>query len=97
MKYYILFVLLCLPVQNTFAFERSEQRTWLGLFANKSINSEFNLWAETQLRHDESHQTMNQTLNRFGLIKKLSSQNEVGFLFAYVQSDSAKEYRPTLQ
>jgi hypothetical protein len=40
---------------------------------------------------------MNQTLNRFGLIKKLSAHHEAGLLFAYVQSDTAKEYRPTLQ
>jgi hypothetical protein len=69
---------LCLSLNNTFASGRGEQRTLRGLFAHKSINAEFNLWAETQLRHDESHQTMNQTLNRFGLIRKLSSQHEVG-------------------
>ena len=97
MKILNLFIFLILISHKAYSIDRSEQRTWLGLFANKSIHSEFNLWAETQLRHDDSHQTMNQTLNRFGLIRKLSGQHEVGFLFAYVQSDTAKEYRPTFQ
>jgi Protein of unknown function (DUF2490) len=81
----------------TLADTRSEQRTWLGLFANKKITSDFNFWAETQLRHDESHQTMNQVLNRFGLLRPLNAHHEIGLLFAYVQSNTAKEYRPTLQ
>ncbi len=93
----LLFFSLIIIHSPCFADMRNEQRTWLGLFAQKKINSNLNLWAETQLRHDETHQTMNQVLNRFGLIKPISDRHEVGFLFAYVQSDTAKEYRPTFQ
>ncbi len=93
----LLFLFLILIQSPSFADMRNEQRTWLGLFAQKKITSNLNLWAETQLRHDETHQTMNQVLNRFGLIKPISENHEIGFLFAYVQSDSAKEYRPTFQ
>lgn len=40
---------------------------------------------------------MNQSLYRFGLLKKLNENHEVGVIYAYVQSVSAKEHRPTLQ
>ena len=97
MKKIFLVLVLILTYSPTFADIRNEQRTWLGLFAQKKLTTSLNLWAESQLRHDESHQTMNQVLNRFGLLKPLSPNHEIGLLFAYVQSDTAKEYRPTLQ
>ncbi len=97
MKKLLLFFSLIIIHSPCFADMRNEQRTWLGLFAQKKINSNLNLWAETQLRHDETHQTMNQVLNRFGLLRPLNSNHELGLLFAYVQSSTIKEYRPTLQ
>jgi len=97
MKYLFLVFFVFVSISKTFADSREEQRTWLGLFMRKKMTTDYDLWAETQLRHDESHQTMNQTLNRFGVLKNLSEHHEIGFLFAYVQSATAKEYRPTLQ
>ena len=97
MKYLLLGFLVIFSQNETFADSREEQRTWLGLLIRKKITSDYDLWAETQLRHDESNQTMNQTLNRFGVLKNLNEHHEVGFLFTYVQSATAKEYRPTLQ
>jgi len=93
-----LFLLFSLfSIGKTFATERSEQRIWLGLVAKKKITEHYNLWAETQLRYDETHQTMNQTLNRFGLLRSLNEHHEVGLLFAFIQTGLMKEYRPALQ
>jgi len=80
----------------------NEQRTWLGLFGKKALSEKNTLWAEAQLRHDVTNQTMNQTLNRFGVLRTLSPKHEAGLLFAYVQTNqlsgtSLREYRPTAQ
>src|SRR5687768_6147989 len=93
---FILLAFFLLPFE-VFAESRTEQRVWFGLFGRKTIATNYDLWAEVQLRHDETHQTMNQTLNRFGVLKTLSKEHEIGFLFAYVQTGLTKEYRPTLQ
>ena len=82
MKYLFLGFFVFVSISQTYADSRAEQRTWLGLFMRKKITTEYDLWAETQLRHDESNQTMNQTLNRFGVLKNLNEHHEVGFLFA---------------
>jgi hypothetical protein len=97
MKFLFLGLFVFLSIHQTFAETKEEQRTWFGLFMRKKITTDYDLWAETQLRHDEAHQTMNQTLNRFGILKNLNEHHELGFLFAYAQSATAKEYRPTLQ
>ena len=97
MKFFLVFLLAFLSVSQAFADQRDEQRVWLGIFAKKKITENYDLWAETQLRHDETHQTMNQTLNRFGLLRSLNEHHEVGVLFAFVQTGLMKEYRPTLQ
>jgi hypothetical protein len=67
MKLIFALLFIFFSVSEVFAFTKEEQRTWLGIFARKEITSELDFWAETQLRHDETHQTMNQTLNRFGV------------------------------
>jgi hypothetical protein len=72
-------------------------RTWLGIMGKKNIQDKTNIWIETQLRHNESNQTMQQTLNRFGLLQTVNEHHELGLLMGYIQSDSLKEYRPTLQ
>lgn len=92
------FILIFLSVASlAYAETNNENRIWFGLFGKKNITSHYDLWAETQLRHDETNQTMNQTLNRFGVLRSLNSNHEVGFLFAFVQTGLTKEYRPTLQ
>ena len=97
MKLTLILFFSCFYLGQTFARESSEQRVWLGLFAKKKMTEHFDLWVETQLRHDENHQTMNQTLNRFGLLRGLNDNHEVGVLFAFVQTGLMKEYRPALQ
>lgn len=97
MKFTIVLFLTIFSIAHAFAVERAEQRVWLGLFAKKKITEHYDLWAETQLRHDETHQTMNQTLNRFGLLRNLDEHHEVGLLFAFVQTGLMKEYRPAIQ
>jgi hypothetical protein len=97
MKYLFLCLLILSSTQELFAQAKEENRIWLGLLGRKNINSHLDFWAEAQLRHNENDQTMTQTLNRFGVLKKLNENNEIGFLFAYVQTGTTKEYRPTLQ
>jgi len=94
-KYFLLIIILLLSYQAP-AKTIEDQRTWLGFFGRKNIAQKYDLWMEVQLRHDEGQQTMNQTLNRFGFLKNLYSDQEIGFLFAYVQTGLTKEYRPTL-
>jgi hypothetical protein len=96
MKVIFIIVFAILSVDQVFPAEREEQRIWLGLVAKKKITEHYNLWAETQLRYDETHQTMNQTLNRFGLLRSLNEHHEVGLLFAFIQTGLMKEYRPAL-
>ncbi len=93
----LLFVISLLLSSNVFAKSKDEQRIWLGIFAKKNLATHYDFWAEAQLRHDETNQTMNQTLNRFGILKSLDENHEIGFLFAYVQAGLIKEYRPTIQ
>jgi hypothetical protein len=57
MKFTIVLFFTIFSIAQAFAVERAEQRVWLGLFAKKKITEHYDLWAETQLRHDETHQT----------------------------------------
>ena len=90
---FLLFIFLI--SHQSFARTTEEQRTWLGLFGRKKITQHYDLWVEAQLRHDETRQTMNQTLNRFGILRNIYLNQEIGFLFAYIQTGLVKEYRPT--
>ena len=96
MKFIFFFSQILLTL-NSIAETKDEQRVWLGLFGIKELSSSYDLWVETQLRHDETNHTMAQTLNRFGVLRKVDEHHEFGFLFAYVQTGLTKEYRPTLQ
>ena len=92
---YLFVVLILFFTNSTFSEVREEQRTWLGIFARKEM-THTDLWMESQLRRDDENQTMLQTLNRFGVLKNLSLEHEIGVLFAFVQTGLVKEYRPTL-
>jgi hypothetical protein len=94
---FILVLILTLLTLPSMAETKEEQRVWFGMFGRKEVAPNYDLWAEFQLRHDETNQTMAQTLNRFGVLRKINEQHEFGFLFAYVQTGLVKEYRPTLQ
>lgn len=97
MKFTIVLFFAIFSIAQAYGIERAEQRIWLGLFATKKITEHYVISAETQLRYDEAHQTMNQTLNRFGLLRSLDEHHEVGILFAFVQTGPMQEYRPTIQ
>lgn len=70
---------------------------WLGYFKQENLSSAGRLHFETQLRYNLDEGRMGQTLVRFGYLHNLSPIHQLGLLFAYVDSDSLKEYRPTLQ
>jgi hypothetical protein len=70
---------------------------WLGLFHKKVLPQNYFLWTEAQLRYLLDSTGMQQTLYRFGALKKINEQHEVGLLYAYVDTEIKKEHRPTLQ
>ena len=70
--------------------------TWWGTFTKKEIATNLSLWAETQLRYNLSTGGMAQILYRTGLLKKVNT-HELGFLYGYIQSNTAKEHRLALQ
>ncbi len=97
MRLTIFIFLTLISVSQAFGDVRSEQRLWLGVFSKKKITENYLFWAEAQLRYDQTHQTMNQTMNRFGLLRNLNQNHEIGWLFSFIQTGMTKEYRPTLQ
>lgn len=96
---------LCLVIfflfsSNSYAIS-PEDRTWVGLFFKKPSKS-FDIWGETQLRYNLETSHTQQVLNRFGLLKSINTNHELGILFAHVTSQSVTststvEHRPTLQ
>ena len=76
---------------------KNEAGLWLGYFSQEKFNNKSSLHFDAQLRHNLSQGKMNQTLVRFGYLHGLNDQHKLGLLFAYADSDNAKEYRPTLQ
>jgi len=84
---------------STLSFAKTDQLAgaWLGYFANHKLTDKEFLHFETQLRHNTTDSKMGQTLVRFGVNHSLNERNKVGLLFAYVDSDAAKEYRLALQ
>lgn len=98
MKIIFLIIILVLTLSTpAFGDEVHKSRTWFGLFAKKSMNEAISSWQEVQLRYDLNQGQMQQTLMRFGLLKKLNEKHEAGLLMAFIQSGLIKEYRPTLQ
>ncbi len=91
-------VLLCclMVVFNCFATENSRDG-WFGFFNESTINKRFSWWTETQLRHDLDDNQMQQVLIRTGLLFKLSNNSQAGILYAYINTDAAKEHRFALQ
>lgn len=92
----VLFFILLIFSLRVFAHQSSED-SWGGFFLKKDLAPSYSLWTEMQLRYDISDSTMEQTLLRFGLLKKISAQHELGVLLAFVQTDSRKEHRFALQ
>ncbi len=72
-------------------------RFWAGLFGKKNLNSNFDFFNEAQVRYNLNQGSMQQVMLRPGLLHQLNASHEVGFLFAFIQTGTMKEYRPTLQ
>ena len=79
--------------------QASENTTsgWLGTFTKKDLSEKYSFWAETQLRYSIEDGGTNQLLYRFGLLRTLNNEHEIGFLYAFIQSSQLKEHRLTLQ
>ncbi|MFA5584861.1 MAG: DUF2490 domain-containing protein [Bacteriovoracaceae bacterium] len=70
---------------------------WLGYFNQENLSNAGRLHIESQLRYNLDEGRMNQSLVRFGYLYNLDQSHQFGLLFAYADSDSLKEYRPTFQ
>lgn len=92
-----LFILLSLLSFNLFAESRSYDRTWLGLFNKHQLEKQYSIWTEAQARMDNDKFTNQQLLLRVGLLKKIDDKNELGLIYAHVQTDIVREHRPTFQ
>ena len=97
MRRIILNILAMLTFGNSSWADTVDSRTWFGLFAKKPLSEEITSWQEVQFRYDLNQGQMQQTLVRFGLLKKLNESHEAGVLMAFVQTGLVKEYRPTFQ
>lgn len=86
---------------QTMADDRSLDRTWLGLFGKRKVTDNTFIWTEGQARLDNDRFTDQQILLRPGLLRKLDDKNELGLLYAFVETSSGtrrtREHRPTLQ
>lgn len=77
--------------------ENTRNGTWLGFFHKKSLPQDYALWTEAQFRYLLDSTGMQQTLYRIGVLKKISSDHELGMIYGYIQTGITKEHRPTLQ
>jgi hypothetical protein len=84
-------------IQNLSAETFSKKRIWYGMFGKKEIGLSQFLFHEVQLRYDLDTPTMQQTLFRFGLLRKIGDNHEIGLLGGHIQTGNSKEYRPTFQ
>jgi hypothetical protein len=98
MPKFLLITIFLVLTPLTYAFEE-HHKTWIGLFGNKKFQeSPYSFWQEIQYRFNLDNEEMQQLLTRFGMLKTLNENHQLGLLVAYVHtSPLAKEYRPTLQ
>jgi hypothetical protein len=72
-------------------------KTWVGVFTKKNLDQDYSVWQEAQFRYAFNEGSMQQTLLRFGLLKKIDEHHEMGAIMGFVQTGLTKEYRPTFQ
>jgi hypothetical protein len=97
MKILLSLFLICLT-PFAIADSRSFDRIWLGLMGKKAIShSDYFVWNEVQARLDSEEFVAQQILLRWGLLKKISEQMEIGAIYGYIMTDNLREHRPTLQ
>lgn len=84
-------------VQYTQASETdSSKGLWYGFFNKTELTKDTYWWTETQLRYDFSIKRMQQTLVRTGYLLNIN-ESELGFLYAYINSETSDEHRFTAQ
>ena len=99
-KYITIIILFFIISFNAISKENSNEETydfWYGFFTENEIKNDYSLWTETQLRFNAEKSQMQQTLFRTGLLKKTSKVNQVGLLYAFVETGEMKEHRFSLQ
>jgi hypothetical protein len=96
MKNLLLILALIIPI-TSIADSRSFDRTWLAMINKKKVSDNYSIWSEVQSRMDNDQFTNLQLLFRAGALRPLNEQNEVGFLYTYIQTGRVIEHRPTLQ
>lgn len=95
---FVLLVITVLLSFNTVADTRSFDRTWLGLFGKRKLaDTGYTIWTEGQARMDNDRFTQQQLLLRPGVLKNINEKNDIGFLIAFVETDTNWETRPTFQ
>lgn len=97
MKRYLLLVFLLSSATWAASQKKEYPKTWVGVFTKKNLDQEYSVWQEVQFRYALNEGSMQQTLVRFGFLKKIDEHHEVGAIMGYVQTGLTKEYRPTLQ
>lgn len=96
MKFILLISLLFTCYASASSQKKEYAKTWIGVFTKKNLDQTYSFWQEAQFRYQFNEGSMQQTLVRFGLLKKMDDHHELGALMAYVQTGLSKEYRPTL-
>lgn len=102
MKYLLPWALLLIAFgpQKGAAQTNNDFNVWYGFFNKTTLSETMSWWTETQLRYNVDEEEMGQTLVRTGLLLSIDDsdyKNQLGFLYAYIQSGLSKEHRMTLQ
>lgn len=84
-------------IESLHSFENNDLRQWLGVFSKKQVKEQHFFWQEFQWRYNADQGRTQQTLFRFGLLKSLSNNHEVGLILGLIDTSSNQEIRPTLQ
>ena len=71
--------------------------TWFGTMIKRPLSKKYFLWAETQVRYVFDIGQTSQLIYRAGLLESLSSEHEIGYLYAHIQGTANVENRLTFQ
>lgn len=77
--------------------ETSKNSGWIGTFSKKEVSKNYSSWIEAQLRYGLDQGGVDQILYRTGVLYRLSQNQEIGILYAFIQAGIQKEHRFTLQ
>jgi len=92
-----LIILSLFYIYDSFSFESKNHRQWLGVFSKKSFAENSSFWHEFQWRYNADQGKTQQTLFRFGLLRNLSKEHEIGMILGLIETGALQEIRPTFQ